>query len=96
MVRKRILTLCLSVVMVVSLASVCFAASFDFTSSSDMKFVDSNAWTYVCAEKKDSAGKTASLSVTKFITAIVSRVCTRRCMQRLRLAAQAFRHLRDP
>ena len=65
MVRKRILTLCLSVVMVVSLASVCFAASFDFTSSSDMKFVDSNAWTYVCAEKKDSAGKTASLSVNQ-------------------------------
>lgn len=57
MVRKRILTLCLSVVMVVSLASVCFAASFDFTSSSDMKFVDSNAWTYVCAEKRIRLGR---------------------------------------
>ena len=96
MVRKRILTLCLSVVMVVSLASVCFAASFDFTSSSDMKFVDSNAWTYVCAEKKDSAGKTASLSVNQIYNSNREPSCTRRCMQRLRLAAQAFRHLRDP
>lgn len=65
MVRKRILTLCLAVVMVVSLASVCFAASVDFTSSSKMKFVDSNTWTYVCAATKDSAGKTASLSVNQ-------------------------------
>lgn len=65
MIRKRILTLCLAVVMVVSLASVCFAASVDFTSSSKMKFVDSNTWTYVCAATKDSAGKTASLSVNQ-------------------------------
>lgn len=36
-----------------------------FYVSSDMKFVDSNTWTYVCAEKKDSAGKTASLSVNQ-------------------------------
>ena len=91
MVRKRILTLCLTVVMVVSLASVCFAASFDFTSSSDMKFVDSNTWTYVCAEKKDSAGKTASLSVNQIYNSNREPI-----MQRLRLAAQAFRHLRDP
>ena len=54
MIRKRILTLCLAVVMVVSLASVCFAASVDFTSSSKMKFVDSNTWTYEHPECHES------------------------------------------